>query len=474
MFLFQGFKCNFVPKSQKIILVFGSRRYVNSVTGLQVINILRFVTFLIISIVFTKIGLSKEQIGLFEVSLFIAGTASFFWVNGFIQAFLPLYKSNKTFGDKEQLAGTKSPEVFNIYVLLMFFSLVVFGIGLAIQGNFSIFGYKGNVPLLNATLWYLLLSSPANLVEYIYMVQDKSGNTISYGYITSFLQLVATITPAVLGYDIVWSVRFLVLVSVVKNIWLITLLYNYSEVRFSFPFIKEVLVLSVPIIFSVLVSGSAQYIDGLVVTTHYGADGFAIFRYGQKELPFVIMMAAGLHSALLVEFSKKDKLKAVFVRIKDKSLRIMHYMYPISIVILIFAKPMFKAIFNPEFTRSADVFVIYLLAIASRVLFPHTILIGLKKTRVILIVSAIEVVFNIFLSLMLVDDYGVVGVALATVFTFFISKVALVVYVYSKLKIKPTTYIPITWYAIYNSILAVVFILLDRGIIDSDLFFNNF
>jgi len=454
--------------------VFGSRRYVNSVTGLQVINILRFVTFLIISIVFTKISLSKEQIGLFEVSLFIAGTASFFWVNGFIQAFLPLYRSNKTFGDKEQLAGTKSPEVFNIYVILMFFSLLVFGLGLLIQGNFSVFGYKGNVPLLSATLWYLLLSSPANLVEYIYMVQDKSGNTISYGYITSTLQLIAAILPVWLGYDVVWSVRCLVLVSVIKNVWLVTLLYNYSEIKFSFPFIKEVLVMSVPIILSVLVSGSAQYIDGLVVTTHYGAEGFAIFRYGQKELPFVVMMAAGLHSALLVEFSKKDKLKPVFVKIKHKSLRIMHYMYPFSILILFFAKPMFKWIFNPEFSRSSDVFVIYLLAIASRVLFPHTILIGLKKTRIIFTISAVEVAVNIILSLMLVDDYGVVGVALATITTFFISKTTLIAYNYFKLGINPKEYIPIKWYCIYNAILAIVFIILDRGIIDSDLFFNNF
>jgi O-antigen/teichoic acid export membrane protein len=454
--------------------VFGSRRYVNSVTGLQVINILRFITFLIISIVFTKIGLSKEQIGLFEVSLFIAGTASFFWVNGFIQAFLPLYKSNKTFGDKEQLVGTKSPEVFNIYVILMFFSLLVFGLGLLIQGNFSVFGYKGNVPLLNATLWYLLLSSPANLVEYIYMVQDKSGNTISYGYLTSTLQLAAAILPVWLGYDVVWSVRCLVVVSVIKNIWLVTLLYNYSEIKFSFPFIKEVLVMSVPIILSVLVGGSAQYIDGLVVTTHYGAEGFAIFRYGQKELPFVVMMAAGLHSALLVEFSRKDKLKAVYIKIKDKSLRIMHYMYPFSILLLIFAKPLYKWIFNPEFSRSSDVFVIYLIAIASRVLFPHTILIGLKKTRIILIVSAIEVIVNIFLSLILVDNYGVVGVALATIATFFISKVTLVLYTYFELGIKPTDYIPVAWYCIYNSILAIVFVALDRGIIDSDLFFDKF
>ena len=443
----------------------GSRRYVNNVAGLQAINILRFVTFLIISIVFTKIGLSKEEIGLFEVSIFIASVTTFFWVNGLIQAFLPLFKSNSTFGDKEQLAGTKSPEIFNMYVILMFFSLMVFLIGLAIKGNFSVFGYSGNVPLLNVTLWYLLLSSPANLVEYIYMAQDKNGNTLSYGYITSTLQLIAAILPVLLGYDIIWSLRGLVIVSIIKNIWLITLLYNYAEIKYSFPFIKEVLAASGPIILSVLVGGSAQYVDGLIVTTNYGADGFAIFRYGQKELPFVVMMAAGLSSAMLVEFNKKEKIKETLGEIKKKSLRIMHSMYPLSIVLLLFAKPLYKVIFTPEFTRSADVFVIYLLAILSRLLFPHTIVIGLKKGKILFWSSLFELLGNIFLSLYLVDDYGVVGVALATIIVYIISKVGLIAYNYFKLGINPKEYIPVKWYTFYSVILGAVFVSLDRGII---------
>ncbi|MCK5168987.1 MAG: polysaccharide biosynthesis C-terminal domain-containing protein, partial [Bacteroidales bacterium] len=334
------------------------------------------------------------------------------------------------------------------------------------KGNFSVFGYKGNVPLLNLTLWYILLSSPANLIEYIYMVQDKNGNTISYAYMTSILQLIATILPILLGYDIIWSIRGLVIVSIIKNIWLFTLLYNYAEIKFSFPFIKEVLILSAPIIFSVLVGGATQYIDGVVITTHYSADGFAVFRYGAKELPFVVMMAAGLSSAMLIEFSKKDRIKDTLQTIKKKSLRIMHFMYPLSIVIMFFAKPLFIVMFSVQFTRSSDVFVVYLLAIVSRVVFPHTILIGLKRTKIIFWIAALEVVLNIFMSLWLINDYGAVGVALATVMAFFISKIILIAYNYFKLDIKPAEYIPIAWYAFYSILLGLVFTVLDRGIID--------
>ncbi|HRW62814.1 MAG TPA: polysaccharide biosynthesis C-terminal domain-containing protein, partial [Bacteroidales bacterium] len=173
----------------------------------------------------------------------------------------------------------------------------------------------------------------------------------------------------------------------------------------------------------------------------------------------------GLHSAMLVEFNRKDKLNETLSTIKKKSLRIMHSMYPLSIFLLLFAKPIFKGIFSPEFTRSADVFVIYLLAIVSRILFPHTIIIGLKKGKVLFWISCIELVINIILSLWFVKPYGVVGVALATVITYLISKVILILYTYFAIGIKPAEYIPIKWYTFYSIMLGVVFVLLDRGII---------
>ena len=441
------------------------RRNVSNITGLQVFNTLRFVVFLVIAIVFTKIGLSKEEIGLFEISLFIVSITNFFWVTGIIQAFLPLYKGSSSYGDLANEDERRSPEIFNTYLVLVAFSLFVFTVGKILQEHFSVFGYRGEVPLLNVTLWYLLLSSPANLVEYIYVVRNKSGNTLSYAYITYTIQLVAAILPPILGYSVIWSLRGLVFVAIIRNIWLLTLLYNYAKIKLSIPFIRELLIIATPLLFSTLISGSAQYIDGVVVSVHFSADKFAVFRFGAKELPFVIMLATGLSNAMLTEFSSKENIKDTLSKIKRKSLRIMHSMYPLSIGLLIFADPLYKLMFSPEFTRSADIFVIYLLTIISRMLFPHTILMGLKKNRPVLVVAVIEVIINITLSLWLVNHYGAVGVALGTIIAYFVAKVSLIIYNYVKLNISPAEYIPVKWYVIYSALLGAVFILLDRQIV---------
>ncbi len=110
-----------------------------------------------------------------------------------------------------------------------------------------------------------------------------------------------------MGYEIVYSVWGLIAISILRLIWLFFLLAKYAEIRFSFPFIKEHLRLGTPLIISALLSGSAQYIDGAIVSSKFDATTFAIFRYGAKEFPLVILLANGLSNAMLSEFSTSAK-----------------------------------------------------------------------------------------------------------------------------------------------------------------------
>jgi len=439
---------------------------VNNISALQTYQLTRFSTFLVISILFTKSYLSAEQIGVFEVFLFIASFISFFWVTGLIQSFLPLYKNNKAFSRDGENNSEKSPEIFNAFILLTFFSFVAFLFGLSLKHNFSVFGISGNVLLINLLLVYILLSSPSVLIEYIYLVKNQSAKIIHYAAISFGIQLGLVIIPIFMGYDIVYSIWGLIVISILRLIWLFFLLAKYAEIRFSFPFIKEHLRLGTPLIVSALLSGSAQYIDGAIVTSKFDATTFAIFRYGAKEFPLVILLAHGLSNAMLSEFSTSAKIKSSMEVLKRKSARLMHFLFPITIVVMFFTRWLYPIIFNENFSRSADVFLIYLLLIISRLIFPQTILIGMKKTGVVLRAAFVEIVLNVGLSLYLVQFYGLTGIALATVIVYAIEKVYLMGYLYSKLKIKPAQYIPVNYHLIYSAILIIMFVLIDHRIID--------
>jgi O-antigen/teichoic acid export membrane protein len=170
---------------------------------------------------------------------------------------------------------------------------------------------------------------------------------------------------------------------------------------------------------------------------------------------------------MLPDFTSPARIKKTLEAIKRKSLRLMHFLYPITILLMVFANKIFPTIFNPSFIRSADVFMVYVLLITSRLLFPQTILIGLKKTRVVMVASIMNMILNIGLTIMFlrVPRYGIVGVAVATVIVFFIEKAILIAYNYFKLKINPIDYIPWKAYVIYSSIIVILFVLIDHRII---------
>jgi O-antigen/teichoic acid export membrane protein len=443
-------------------------KLIDNISGLQLFQLMRFVVFFIVSIVFTKGHLTRAEIGSWEMFMFIAGLITFFWVTGIIQSLLPLYHRNRTYRKTGDNGTEKSPEIFNAFLLLCFFSLLVFALGHGIKYNFSVFKYSGNVPYLNLLLLYVLLSSPVCLIEYIYLLNNRSYRIFQYGLYTFSAQLILIILPVVMGKGILWSVYGLLAVTAVRWIWLIILLVRYTEMKISAEFMKEHLYLGLPLVLTSLISGSAQYIDGIIVSAVYRDPGmFAWFRYGAKEFPLVLMLANGLSNAMLPEFSTRSRMKDALARIKQKSKSLMHICFPATMLIMLFARWLYPRMFTPEFQKSADIFLIYSLLVIPRLLFPQTIIVGRKKTHITLAASLLELAFNIPLSLLMIKwGYNIVGVALATFIVYLLGKVFLAGYLWVKMKIKPGEYIPVKLFLIYSALLATLFVLIDHRVID--------
>jgi len=443
-------------------------KLIDNISGLQIFQLMKFTVFLIISIILTKSHLSRAEIGKWEMFLFIAGLFSFFWVTGIIQSLLPLYHRNKTYRKIGENGKGKSPEIFNAFLLLCFFSLLFFIFGHILKNSFSVFHFTGNVPYLNLLLLYVLLSSPVCLIEYIYLLNNRSYRIFQYGLYTFTAQLILVIAPVIMGKDIIWSVYGLLLISGIRWIWLLILLRRYTEMTVSWKFMKEHLYLGTPLILTTLISGSAQYTDGVIVSAVYRDPAmFAWFRYGAKEFPLVLLLANGLSNAMLPEFSTRSRMKESLEKIKAKSKKLMHILFPVTMVIMLFTRWFYPRVFTPDFQKSADVFLIYTLLIIPRLVFPQTIIVGRKKTHITLIAAVLEMGLNIPLSLLMIKwGYNIVGVALSTFIVYAVSKMFLTGYVWYKMNIKPSEYIPVKIYGIYCALIAILFILIDHRIID--------
>jgi len=410
--------------------------------------------------------MSVEEIGEFELMLFIASGISYFWITGIIQSLIPLFNNNSAFTSTERPNLIKSPELFNAFIILTVFS-AVFTFLILIPGylGFSIKSVE-KIPYHKLLALYFFFNNPGALIEYIYLLKNKSYHILYFGIVSFFLLLGMVCIPIYLDLGLIYAIWGLIIFTILRYIFLVILIIKYSRLQFSWPFIKTHLTLGYPLILSSLLSGSTQYIDGFLASLTGDSKSFAWFRFGTKELPFVNQLANGLSNAMLSGFATAEKLTESLKIIKNKSLKLMHYLFPFSIVIMIFSNWIFSTLlFNKNFSRSADVFMVYQLIIIARLIFPHTILIGLKKTKVILVASILSIFLNIGLSLFFIKYYGIVGLALGTVVVLVLEKIFLISYNYYKLNIKPIEYIPVKWYLFYSATIIMVFVLIDHRII---------
>lgn len=404
--------------------------------------------------------------GDWELMLFVSTGISYFWITGIIQSLIPLYNNNSSFRYLERPGLVKSPEIFNAFILLTLFS-AVFTALILFSGYFGL-STKAveRIPYHNLLALYFFFNAPGALIEYIYLLKNKPYRIFYFGITSFVLLLILVCLPILLGLGLIVSIWGLIVFTILRYLFLILLITRYAKIQFSWSFMKTHLKLGYPLILSALLSGSTQFIDGFLASITGNSRRFAVFRMGTVELPFVNQLANSLSNALLLGFGNADKTKETLAALKIKSLKLMHYLFPLSIIVMLFSKWIFGVLlYNENFFRSADVFMVYQLIIIARLVFPHTILIGLKKTKVLMYVSIVNIILNIGLSLFFIQYYGIVGLALGTVSVLVIEKIFLVAYNYYKLGIKPIDYIPVKWYLFYSSMIVMIFVLIDHRVI---------
>ena len=139
----------------------------------------------------------------------------------------------------------------------------------------------------------------------------------------------------------------------------------------------------------------------------------------------------------------------------------MHIIFPLTVLVMATSHLFYPVLFNAEFAESATIFNIYLLLVTSRFLFPQVILIGMERTRSIIMASSVELLLNISLSLILVRFWGLPGIAFATVVAYALEKVMLAISVKRHLGIGVREYVPGIILMRYSAALLIVFVVTE-------------
>lgn len=422
--------------------------HLNNVRSLQVFQLLRFGSLLAVSVFFAWL-IPKSLIGFYEKLLLLGSASTFFWVSGIINPFIPFYHNQPEKNKRKLISGT--------FLLLSVLSLFV-NILLYLFVKFEA-GWQQN--LFNYFLIYNLFNAPAFFTEYIFLVQNKYKTIFWYGIIVSLLYVACLVVPLYHDKSLFSSIIILTVFTFCRYLFL------FGYIHFSFGWLpdKKQVVLFLknisPYIVSLIIGGSSIYIDNFVVNHFFTDADFAVFRYGARELPFVLLLAnafSNVKSGELAKAAKENRLDEALLALKLGSKKLMHWLFPATIILLLISKPLFALAYTDAFLPSAEIFNIYLLLIISRLAFPQTILLSLQKNRLLLQTSAAEWIVNLAMNIGLIFIFGMKGVAYATVIAFFFEKLLLDYYC-KKNGIKLKSYFPVKTWFFYTVITIAFFIL---------------
>jgi len=416
--------------------------------------VLRFGAPFIVSIILVQL-IDQQTIGVYESLTLIGASFTFFWVSGVINTFIPYYHS---------VEAEKQPVlIFNVFALLVSLSLVCFLVLMFLKPVFFNPNSLSPGPQNHLYLYFLvynLFNAPAFFMEYLLMVKNRPKAVVVYGLFSFSVHILSLSVPLFFGSSLQTAVLVLAAGSFLKFVLLSAYVSRISKPVFSLDIIKVFLNKAVPAILTLIVGGSMPYIDSYIVLHFFNKPTFAVYQYGAREMPLVLLMANALSNVFSGDIAVSHTIKnvpATLEKLKQGSQRLMHRLFPITIILIIFSRFLFSHVYSSTYIGSAAIFNVFMLLTISRLIFPQTVLTGLLKNKQMLLFGGVEWIINLALDFVLLYWFGLVGIAYATVIAYYVERAIQINYL-NKNGYAPAAYIPFKTWIGYSMVLVAAYV----------------
>lgn len=420
------------------------------VGSMQSAAMIRFGLMWLVYIGLAKSDLSLGVIAQYELFIFLANLFAFALMFGGKKAILNSLEKGET--DVRPLLGGALLTFTTVGIVVASLFLVFSGL---IEKTLTEYGELPSVYLLSLYIFLLISSS---VLDFFLLIREKYRWVVRQSWIFNGLMVIAVLLPMVYYQNLVmafWAMNGVLFLQLIAAF--IVGKEGLSKLNL-FPLNSFLIKSFIPLTLFALLGGLSAYIDGYLVLTLEASDEvFAIFRYGARELPLATLMTSGIVSAL-VPVAVKDKHFAS-MRLK-KEIKVLYWqLFPITIALVLLSPIIYPLIFSPEFAASAGIFNIYLLLLFSRLLIPQVFLFAQKKNQLLVASGLVEIVFNVSLSIILFDLYGVYGIAWASIIAFMVSKGVMWFYVVRYIGIPAGALIHIKLYSLFGTALIAAYLI---------------
>ena len=387
------------------------------------------------------------EISHFEQASLVTYFFSFFWLNGFIQAFQIKHRPLQT------------GQFFSFYLMISGLALgFMVGILLIQRGIGFLMFNQIQIPYIHQFAVFMIFSIPLHVLALWFFHQ---GNTLSqwlFSVAYSLSRILAFLVPLIMNQSLTTCLWVLCSMTFIWHVGMVILLRRKKEWTWNGDFAKALFSGTISLSAYALLGSLTHLIPAWIINIQLNQhDDFAIYRYGAKEVPLLSGILISLTVAYLPALKKSipEGLK----ELKKGTIFLHHLIFP-GIILLIWLTPfLFTLLFGPIFIPAGLVFIILTLTTTTRLIFSQTVLMALDKNKLLLVSIIGELTINFIASYILAQRLGLAGLALGTLTGYLFEKLLMIIYLRRYQHISLGDYYPVKLGLIYNSLLWISVVL---------------
>jgi O-antigen/teichoic acid export membrane protein len=325
---------------------------------------------------------------------------------------------------RTELKGERKAYVIQTYILLLvlgfLFSIAFFFLSGFISKQFNNPELTG---LIKIFIWFVFFLTPIQFINQLLVVLDKTKKLAVYRISMTLLRLISVVLPILLGLGlraIIISLFCFSFVNFIISTFIIFRPFTCVRSLWRKSFIRSQLKYSSYIGLSSVMGMLIKSIDKIMISLFFIPSTFAIYANGARELPFIGILTGSVMAILVPEFVKlykENKIKTILKLWQKSMIKVALILFPITVFLILFTEEFMTLLFSVKYSNSANIFRVYLLLVPLKIAQYGPILMSINKTKLIFRISCLALVLNIILNLFFVKIFGVIGPAIASLFS---------------------------------------------------------
>lgn len=212
---------------------------------------------------------------------------------------------------------------------------------------------------------------------------------------------------------------------IVSSIFQLIVLHRMKllEGRLDKSLLKDIFKVGLPLYIVELLGNSYTYIAGFIISINLNEEQYAIYRNGSVELPIIGAIYVTISTIFMSDMSVNIQQNnyAVIAAMKKKIITTTAViLFPVAIFFIFYSREFILIYLSEKYIDSYKVFIVFSMALLIRFQNYTDVLVLLKKSKYVLISFLVFITLNISLNLILSRYFGIIGCAVATIFSVYV------------------------------------------------------